>query len=139
MTRIVSEVGALAATNCGPRARLRRGWLARTLAVSALCGLFPIEGCSYIFSEKRTVYQFDPAYGVDSPQFLRSLDGLGTEMVSGNQAVQTGGGIYNNSTLLVVNSTSNTLSVLLTPALPRAAAAWSRAASPAAPASSARW
>jgi cardiolipin synthase A/B len=86
MTRIVSNLAVAAATNCGPRARRRRGWLAPALAVSALCGLFPSAGCSYIFSEKRTVYQFDPAYGVDSPQFIRSLDGLGTEMVSGNQA-----------------------------------------------------
>ncbi|MEX0878216.1 MAG: phospholipase D-like domain-containing protein [Thermoanaerobaculia bacterium] len=53
-------------------------------------------GCSYIFSEKRTVYQFDPPYGVDSPEFLRSLDGLGTEMVAGNRArlLQNGDGIF---------------------------------------------
>jgi cardiolipin synthase A/B len=40
----------------------------------------------YIFSEKRTVYQYEPAYGVDSPEFRRSLDALGTEMVPGNRA-----------------------------------------------------
>ena len=40
----------------------------------------------YIFSEKRTVYQYEPDYGVDSPQFRRSLDAVGTEMVSGNRA-----------------------------------------------------
>ena len=53
-------------------------------------------GCSYIFSEKRTVYQFDPKYGVDSPEFVRSLDGLGTEMVAGNRArlLQNGDGIF---------------------------------------------
>jgi cardiolipin synthase A/B len=43
-------------------------------------------GCMYIFSEKRTVYQFEPSYGVDSPEFRRSLDALGTEMVLGNRA-----------------------------------------------------
>lgn len=53
-------------------------------------------GCSYIFSEKRTVYQFDPPYGVDSPEFRRSLEALGTEMVAGNRAVllENGDGIF---------------------------------------------
>jgi len=53
-------------------------------------------GCSYIFSEKRTVYQYDPAYAVDSPEFLRSLDALGTEMVAGNRVslVENGEGIF---------------------------------------------
>jgi len=44
------------------------------------------SGCMYIFSEKRTVYQYDPAYGVDSPEFRRSLDALGNEMTPGNRA-----------------------------------------------------
>ena len=50
----------------------------------------------YIFSEKRTVYRYEPAYGVDSPEFRRSLDALGTEMVSGNRAelLQDAGGIF---------------------------------------------
>jgi cardiolipin synthase len=54
------------------------------------------SGCSYIFSEKRTVYQFDPPYGIDSPEFRRSLEALGTEMVPGNRAVllQNGDGIF---------------------------------------------
>jgi cardiolipin synthase A/B len=53
-------------------------------------------GCSYIFSEKRTVYQYDPSYGVDSPEFLRSLDALGTEMVVGNRAelLENGDGAF---------------------------------------------
>lgn len=52
--------------------------------------------CSYIFSEKRTVYQFDPAYGVDSAQFQRSLAALGTELVPGNRAtlLENGDGIF---------------------------------------------
>ena len=52
--------------------------------------------CTYIFSEKRTVYQFDPPYGVDSAEFERSLDALGTPMVAGNRAVllQNGDGIF---------------------------------------------
>jgi cardiolipin synthase A/B len=42
-------------------------------------------GCSYLFSEKRTVYQYEPSYGVDSPDFRRSLEVLGTELTSGNR------------------------------------------------------
>jgi cardiolipin synthase A/B len=58
--------------------------------------LFGAAGCSYIFSEKRTVYHYEPDYGVASPEFLRSLDGLGTEMVPGNRArlLQNGDGIF---------------------------------------------
>jgi cardiolipin synthase len=44
------------------------------------------SGCSYIFSEKRTVYEYEPAYGVDSPEFRRSLDAFGTGMVPYNRA-----------------------------------------------------
>ncbi len=64
--------------------------------VLVAAALLSAAGCSFIFSEKRTVYQFDPAYGVDSPQFVRSLDGLGTEMVAGNRArlLQNGAGIF---------------------------------------------
>ncbi|MGE5414255.1 MAG: phospholipase D-like domain-containing protein [Syntrophomonadaceae bacterium] len=42
------------------------------------------------------MYQFDPAYGVESPEFVRSLDGLGTEMVPGNRArlLENGDGIF---------------------------------------------
>jgi cardiolipin synthase A/B len=43
-------------------------------------------GCSYIFSEKRTVYEYEPAYGVDSPDFRRSLEVLGTELLPRNGA-----------------------------------------------------
>ena len=70
----------------------RRGAASSLVAVVSLW----CAGCSYIFSEKRTVYQFDPKYGVDSPEFLRSLDGLGTEMVAGNRArlLQNGDGIF---------------------------------------------
>ena len=50
----------------------------------------------YIFSEKRTVYQYEPPYGVDSPEFRRSLDALGTEMLPGNRAelLQNASGIF---------------------------------------------
>ena len=50
-------------------------------------------GCSL---GKRTIYQYDPAYGVDSPEFRRSLDVLRTEMVPGNQAtvLQNGDGFF---------------------------------------------
>lgn len=59
--------------------------VAASLWLLLLC--FALSGCSYIFSEKRTVYQYEPSYGVDSPEFRRSLDALGTEMVSYNRAV----------------------------------------------------
>ncbi|HYT32865.1 MAG TPA: hypothetical protein VEO37_09745, partial [Thermoanaerobaculia bacterium] len=48
--------------------------------------LAALSGCSYIFSEKRTVYQYEPSYGVDSSEFRRSLDAFGTEMVPNNRA-----------------------------------------------------
>jgi len=53
-------------------------------------------GCSYIFSEKQTIYRYDPTYPVESAEFLRSLDALGTEMVAGNRAalLQNGDGIF---------------------------------------------
>ena len=66
------------------------GALAGRRALGALLAaalLTAASGCSYIFSEKRTVYQYEPAYGVDSPEFRRSLDALGTEMVPDNAAV----------------------------------------------------
>jgi len=44
-----------------------------------------LPGCS-AFSSKRTQYQYEPDYGVDSPEFRRSLDALGTELVAGNEA-----------------------------------------------------
>jgi cardiolipin synthase len=64
--------------------------------VACLLGLVALGGCSYIFSEKRTVYHYEPTYGVDSPEFVRSLDGLGTEMVPGNAArlLENGDGIF---------------------------------------------
>jgi len=57
--------------------------------------LLPFSGCSYL-SEKRTVYQYKPEYGVDSPEFRRSLDALGTEMVPNNRAtlLQNGDGFF---------------------------------------------
>ena len=72
MTRIVSPGRASAAS-------ILRLALILALAVSA-------SGCMYLFSEKRTVYQYEPAYGVDSPEFRRSLDALGNEMTPGNRA-----------------------------------------------------
>ena len=98
MTRFVSVRTASAARICAivdtrtRRSRLRRA----TAALAILLPLSPLVGCSYIFSEKRTVYQYDPSYGVDSTQFLRTLDGLGTEMIPGNSArlLQNGDGIF---------------------------------------------
>ena len=66
-------------------AEARRGGAAGP-ALLLLPWLLLSAGCSYIFSEKRTVYQYEPTYGVDSPDFRRSLDVLGTELVSSNRA-----------------------------------------------------
>jgi cardiolipin synthase len=79
----------------GSRSGARRARLAAAgaaLLLQVLCA----AGCSYLFSDKRTVYHFDPAYGVDSPEFLRSLDSLGTEMVPGNRVAlyENGDGIF---------------------------------------------
>jgi cardiolipin synthase len=52
-----------------------------------LLALLPATGCSYLFSGKRTSYTYKPEYGVDSPQFRRSLEVLGTDMVPHNRAV----------------------------------------------------
>jgi cardiolipin synthase A/B len=73
----------------GPSGSVRPGKSRRRLAPVGLliCLLLPLVGCSYIFSEKRTIYQYEPSYGVDSPEFRRSLDAFGTEMVANNSAV----------------------------------------------------
>jgi cardiolipin synthase len=46
-----------------------------------LLALVVLQGCS----SQRTVYEYEPDYGVDSPEFRRSLDALRTEMVPGNR------------------------------------------------------
>lgn len=61
--------------------------LAARARVLALLILFLPSGCSHIFGDKRTTYNYKPDYGVDSPQFRRSLEVLGTEMVPQNKAV----------------------------------------------------
>jgi cardiolipin synthase len=58
---------------------------ARILALLIL--LVPSIGCSHLFGDKRTTYNYKPDYGVDSPQFQRSLEVLGTEMVPQNKAI----------------------------------------------------
>jgi cardiolipin synthase len=58
---------------------------ARVLAL--LITLLSTAGCSHIFGDKRTSYTYKPDYGVDSPQFQRSLEVLGTEMVPHNRAI----------------------------------------------------
>ena len=77
LTRIVSEEVQVSAS------------ILRVLpaALFAFASALGTSGCMYLFSEKRTVYQYEPDYGVDSPEFRRSLDALGTEMVPGNRAV----------------------------------------------------
>ena len=46
-----------------------------------------LTGCTALFSGKRTEYVYRPDYGVDSSEFRRSLDVLGTEMVPQNRAI----------------------------------------------------
>lgn len=58
---------------------------ARVLALLLL--LLPTTGCSHLFWDKRTSYTYKPDYGVDSPEFRRSLEVLGTEMVPQNKAL----------------------------------------------------
>ncbi len=97
MTGIVSFDRRRRATNCVRAAFGAAGARRRAaLALAGLALLVSLPGCSYIFSEKRTVYRYDPSYGVDSPEFVRSLDGLGTEMVPGNDArlLENGDGIF---------------------------------------------
>lgn len=55
-------------------------------AFALLLALIPLSGCSYLFGDKRTSYNYKPDYGVDSAEFRRSLDVLGTEMVPHNSA-----------------------------------------------------
>jgi cardiolipin synthase len=68
--------------------KLSKPRAASALAVLALSlALVPLAGCSYLFGDKRTSYDYKPDYGVDSAEFRRSLDVLGTEMVPHNRAV----------------------------------------------------
>src|SRR6266508_253777 len=57
--------------------------IARLLVLLLMLGS---ASCSYIFSEIRTVYEYEPSYGVDSPDFRRSLEVLGTELSANNRA-----------------------------------------------------
>src|SRR6266542_4764221 len=65
------------------RASPLRQRIARLLVLLLALGS---AACSYIFSEIRTVYEYEPSYGVDSPDFRRSLDVLGTELSAHNRA-----------------------------------------------------
>ncbi|MEO8349579.1 MAG: phospholipase D-like domain-containing protein [Acidobacteriota bacterium] len=67
--------------------RLNTGASRRLAAFALVLSLIPLAGCSYLFGDKRTSYNYKPDYGVDSAEFRRSLDVLGTEMVPHNSAV----------------------------------------------------
>lgn len=71
-------------TGSGVRHRVVRR---ASAALAAVVAVLSLARCSYLFSEKRTVYEYEPPYGVDSPEFRRSLDAFGTEMVAHNGAV----------------------------------------------------
>ncbi len=61
--------------------------LAAALRVLALLlAVLPLTGCSHLFWDKRTIYNYKPNYGVDSSEFRRSLDVLRTELVPQNRA-----------------------------------------------------
>jgi cardiolipin synthase len=62
-----------------------RRW-SRSLAALVLSASVAMSGCSFIFSEKRTSYQYEPGYGVASPEFRRSLEALGSGLVPNNGA-----------------------------------------------------
>ncbi|MGH9366413.1 MAG: phospholipase D-like domain-containing protein [Thermoanaerobaculia bacterium] len=66
---------------------------APTIPLLALATL--LSGCS-VLSDKRTVYRYEPSYGVDSAEFRRSLDALGSGMVPDNRAtvLQNGAEIF---------------------------------------------
>jgi cardiolipin synthase len=82
-------IGTLEPSGFRPREARRGDVLKNRRLVAALLGLglaLSSAGCSYIFSEIRTVYEYEPSYGVDSPDFRRSLDVLGTELAAHNRA-----------------------------------------------------
>jgi cardiolipin synthase len=71
----------------------RRSSVATVRVLALLVLLLPTTACSHIFGDKRTTYNYKPDYGVDSPQFRRSLEVLGTEMVPQNSAVLLENGV----------------------------------------------
>jgi cardiolipin synthase len=68
----------------------------RRAAPLLLATVLSLPGCASLLSEKRTTYRYEPDYGVDSPEFRRSLEALGTEMVPHNQVklLQNGDGFF---------------------------------------------
>src|SRR5262249_2524907 len=80
---LLPSLSRIARAGAHPARRCRRRLWAFLASLPVLATL---PGCSYIFSEKRTSYRYEPAYGVDSPEFRRSLDAFGTEMVPYNRA-----------------------------------------------------
>ena len=75
--------------------RLTRAFDRLAAAVVASLALLISAGCS-VLSDKRTEYHYQPDYGVESIEFRRSLDALGTEMVPSNRVelLQNGVGIF---------------------------------------------
>ena len=71
------------------RSVIYRWRLARLVAALAAAGL-SISGCtvvrSVVATEKREIYHFKPDFGVDAPEFRRSLDTLESTMTAGNSA-----------------------------------------------------
>jgi len=59
---------------------------AASRVLALLLAVLPLTGCSHLFWDKRTIYNYKPNYGVDSSEFRRSLDVLRTELVPQNRA-----------------------------------------------------
>jgi cardiolipin synthase len=72
------------------------GWRGvRARAAALLLVVLATTGCSHLFWDKRTTYTYKPEYGVDSPQFRRSLEVFGNELVPSNKAVLLeNGGVF---------------------------------------------
>src|SRR5215831_1551832 len=72
-----------------------------------------LVGCSTSY-EKRTVYHYDPAYQVASPEFERALVALGGGLLPGNQAIllNNGDGFF-ASILDAIRSAKNSVNIEL--------------------------
>jgi len=55
----------------------------RRYRLGVVLALILLTGCT-TFSGRRTEYRYDPTYGVDSPEFRRSLEAFGTKLIGGN-------------------------------------------------------
>ena len=83
MTRSPSQFESAPRAQVESKARLHAG--AHTVGLLALLALIFLDGCATSFG-KRTVYSYEPSYGVASSQFQRLLEVETTGLLGGNQA-----------------------------------------------------